>query len=206
MAISVSVNMDSLRILFQLSLADFRERTRRYSFLVTMIGVMFFGYLVITGQYTIQFGEYKSIYNSAWAGSLMAVCSTLMMAIIGFYLVRGSIKRDRLTGVGQIIATTRISGRAYIASKLASNIATLWSMIASLAVLAFLTLVVRNETSEISLWAFISPFVIISLPASIFVASVAVLFDTVRWKRRQYCLLAPGRELCRIGHAYAAVA
>jgi len=118
MAIRVSGRMDRLRILLQLSIADFRERTRRYSFFVTMIGVMFFGYLVITGQYTIQFGEYKSVYNSAWAGSLMAVCSTIMMALIGFYLIRGSIKRDRLTEVGQIIATTQISGRAYIASKL----------------------------------------------------------------------------------------
>lgn len=183
MSMSAGGKMDSLRILFQLSLADFRERTRRYSFLVTMIGVMFFGYLVITGQYTIQFGEYKSVYNSAWAGSLMAVCSTIMMTIIGFYLVRGSIKRDRLTEVGQIIAATQMSGRVYIASKLASNIAALWSMVASLAVLAFITLLIRNDTGEISLWAFIKPFIIISLPASIFVASAAVLFDTVRWLR-----------------------
>ncbi|MFH2056664.1 MAG: hypothetical protein ABIJ61_11945, partial [bacterium] len=175
--------MDSLRILFQLSLADFRERTRRYSFLVTMIGVMFFGYLVITGQYTIQFGEYKALYDSAWAGSLMAVCSTIMMTVIGFYLVRGSIKRDRLTEVGQIIAATRMSGRVYMTSKLVSNIATLWSMIAALAVLAFVTLLIKNETGEISLSAFVSPFPIISLPASILVASVAVFFDAVRWLR-----------------------
>ncbi|MDH4157255.1 MAG: hypothetical protein OEW00_08270 [candidate division Zixibacteria bacterium] len=175
--------MNRLRILFQLSLADFRERTRRYSFLVTMIGVMFFGYLVITGQYTIGFGEYKSVYNSAWAGSLMAVCSSIMMAIIGFYLVRGSIKRDRLTEVGQIIATTKMSGRVYIASKLVSNIAALWLMVVSLAILAFITLLVRNESGEISLWAFVSPFLIVSLPAVIFVSSVAVLFDTVRWLR-----------------------
>jgi len=175
--------MDSLRILFQLSLADFRERTRRYSFLVTMIGVMFFGYLVITGQYTVKFGEYKAIYNSAWAGSVMAVCSSIMMAIAGFYLIRGSIKRDRLTGVGQIIATTRLSGRDYLTSKLLSNIATLWLMIASLAVLALATLLVKNETGTINLWAFVSPFLIISLPASILVASVAVFFDTARWLR-----------------------
>jgi hypothetical protein len=175
--------MDSLRILIQLSLADFRERTRRYSFLVTMIGVMFFGYLVITGQYTVQFGEYIAMYSSAWAGSEMAVCSTIMMAIAGFYLIRGSIKRDRLTEVGQIIATTRLSGRDYMVSKLLSNIATLWLMIASLAVLAFATLLVKNETGTISLWAFASPFLIICLPASILVASVAIFFDTARWLR-----------------------
>ncbi|TFH65376.1 MAG: hypothetical protein E4G91_02730 [Candidatus Zixiibacteriota bacterium] len=175
--------MNRLRILFELSIADFRERTRRYSFLVTMIGVMFFGYLVITGQYTIEFGEYKSVYNAAWAGSLMAVCSTIMMAIIGFYLIRGSIKRDRVTEVGQIIATTQMSGGVYIASKLVSNIATLWLIVTSLAMLAFITLLIRNEAGGVNLWAFASPFFIISLPASIFVASVAVFFDTARWLR-----------------------
>lgn len=175
--------MNKLRILYQLSLADFRERTRRYSFLVTMIGVLFFGYLVITGQYTIQFGEYRSVYNSAWAGSLMAVCSTILMTIVGFYLIRGSIKRDRLTEVGQIIAATQMSGRLYITSKLASNIAALLSMVASLAVLAFVTLLAKNEAGEISLWAFLSPFLIICLPASVFVSSVAVFFDSARWLR-----------------------
>jgi len=85
--------------------------------------------------------------------------------------------------VGQIIAATQMSERVYIASKLLSNIATLWTMVVSLASLAFIMLLIRNETGEIGLWSFISPFLIISLPASIFVASAAVLFDTVRWLR-----------------------
>ncbi len=175
--------MNRLQILFQLGLADFRERTRRYSFLITMIGVMFFGYLVITGQYTIQFGQYRTPYNSAWAGTLMAVCSSVMITIIGFYLVRGSVRRDRVTEVGQIIAATQMSGRLYIASKLASNIATLLLMVTSLAALAFVTLLIKNEAGGVSLRAFVSPFLIISLPTSIFVASVALLFDTARWLR-----------------------
>jgi len=172
-----------LQILYQLSLADFRERKRRYSFLVTMIGATFFGYLVITGKYTIQFGQYKCIYNSAWAGTLMAVCCSIMVTIVGFYLVRGSIKRDRDTKVGQIIATTQMSGRIYITSKLISNTAALLLMVASLAVMAFATLLVKNEMNGISLWAFISPFIIICLPALIFVASISVLFETFRWLR-----------------------
>jgi hypothetical protein len=76
-----------------------------------------------------------------------------------------------------------MSGRAYITSKLVSNIAALWVVVASLAILAFVTLLIRNETGEINPWAFVSPFLVVSLPASIFVASVSVLFDTVRWLR-----------------------
>lgn len=175
--------MDRLHTYLQLSLADFRERTRRSSFLVTLLGVLFFGYLVITGKYTIQFGEYRPVYDSAWAGTAMAVCGSIMLSLVGFYLVRGSIKRDQRTEVGQIIAATPMSRREYMVSKLVSNTIVLWFMIAILAVVAFLTLLIRDESGHIDLADFITPFLIIALPAMLFVASVTVFFDTARWLR-----------------------
>jgi hypothetical protein len=170
-------------IYYQLVLADFRERTRRSGFFVTMLGILFLGYLVITGKYSIQFGEFRPIYDSAWIGSLMAVCSSIILTIFGFYLVKGSIKRDRRTEVGQIIAATPMSNSSYIIAKFASNIIVLWSMIGVLAIVAFFTLLFRNEAGNIDLVAFALPFVIIALPAMVFVASMAVLFDTVKWLR-----------------------
>ncbi len=172
-----------LRSLYQLSLADFRERTRRTGFFVTMLGVLFFSYLVITGKYTVQFGEFRTVYDSTWAGTLMAVCSAIMLVLIGFYLIRGTIARDRRTEVGQIIAATPLRGRKYLLSKFISNIAVLWSMVAALALVAFVTLLFRNESGRIDLWAFALPFLLISLPATVFVAGVAIFFDTVRWLR-----------------------
>ena len=55
--------------LYRLALADFRERTRRYSFLITLLGTLFFGFLVITGKWTVRMGEYRGEYNSAWVGA-----------------------------------------------------------------------------------------------------------------------------------------
>jgi hypothetical protein len=146
-----------------------------------MLGVLFFAYLVITGQYTVQFGEYRSVYDSAWAGTLMAVCSSLMLTLVGFYLTRGTIRRDRRTEVGQIVAATPMSRSAYILSKFASNVVVLWFMLLVLAVVALVTLLFRNEVGYINLGAFASPFLIIALPATVFVASLAVLFDSIRW-------------------------
>ncbi len=175
--------MNSWRRLYQLGLADVRERTRRYSFLVTMLGVLFFSYLVITGKYTVQFGDCRTVYDSTWAGTLMAVCSSIMLTLVGFYLVRGSISRDRKTEVGQIVAATPIGKSTYMISKFLSNAAVLSLMMAVLALVAFITLIFRNEANSLDLWAFVSPFVIIALPAVVFVASVAILFDSVRWLR-----------------------
>ena len=43
----------SLRVLYQMVKADFLERVRRYSFLVTMVGALFFAYGVITEKVTV---------------------------------------------------------------------------------------------------------------------------------------------------------
>ncbi len=175
--------MNRIRALLQLALADFRERTRRYSFLLTMLGVLFFGYLVITGKYTIQFGDLRPVYDSEWAGTLMAVCGGIMLALFGFYLVRGTIRRDRQTEVGQIIGATPISTAAYLMSKLASNFLVLWVIVVMLAVVALLTLLFRNEAASVDMWSFVSPFLLITGPVTVFVAATAILFDTVRWLR-----------------------
>lgn len=169
--------------LWRLSLADIRERTRGYGFLVTMLGILFFGYLVITGKYTVQFGNCRTVYDAAWAGTLMAVCASIMLALAGFYLIKGSITRDRRNGVGQIAAATPVRSLAYLVSKMVSNLAVLWLMTVVLALVAFITLLFRNEADGISLWAFISPFLIITLPATVLVAALALLFDTARWLR-----------------------
>lgn len=175
--------MNKLNVYFQLSLADFRERTRRSSFFVTMLGVLFFAYLVVTGKYTVQFGEFRTIYDATWAGHLMAVCSSIMMTLVGFYLVRGTIRRDQRTEVGQIIAATPISKTEYLISKLISNTVVLAFMTAVLAMVGFVTLLFRNEAASVDPFAFIQPFLMISLPAIIFVSSVTVFFDTVHWLR-----------------------
>ncbi len=183
LAIRDKNRMHKLSVLHQLILADLRERTRRYSFLITMLGVSFFGYLVITGKYTVQFGDMRTVYDSVWAGSVMAVTSSIMVALIGFYLVKGSITHDRRTEVGQIIAATPLGRFAYMTSKLISNMIILWLMIAVLALLAFMMLLFGNEAASLDIYAFSLPFLIISLPTSIFVAAMAVLFDTARWLR-----------------------
>jgi ABC-type transport system involved in multi-copper enzyme maturation permease subunit len=123
-------------MLYPLVAADFRERTRRYSFLITLLGTVFFGFLVITGKWTLRLGEYRGEYNSAWVGSLMASASTCMLAFFGFYLVKNALSRDRQSRVGEILATTPLSNFLYIFSKFVSNLAVLALMAATLAAAA----------------------------------------------------------------------
>lgn len=175
--------MNGPGMLYQLALADFRERTRRYSFLITMLGTVFFGYLVITGKYTLRLGEYRGVYNSAWVGSLMSMACTVMLGIFGFYLIKNSVSRDRHTGVGQILATTQLGNSLYVTAKAISNFAVLVLMTTILAAGAVVMQWLGQAPGEFELWALIAPFLFNCLPVMALVAATAVLFESTRWLR-----------------------
>jgi hypothetical protein len=175
--------MRAVNSLRQLVLADFRERTRRYSFLVMLLGTFFFGYLVITGKYTIRLGEYRGEYNSAWVGSLMASATAVMIGFFGFYLVKNSLGRDRGTGVGQILASTRLGNLAYMATKFISNFAVLGTIAAVLAVAAVVMQLLGHVPDGFDFWALIAPFLFVCTPVLTLVAAAAVLFESVKWMR-----------------------
>jgi hypothetical protein len=175
--------MNHLELVYLLALADFRERTRRYSFLFTLLGTVFFGFLVITGKWTIHLGEYRGEYNSAWVGSLMASASTMMLTVFGFYLVKNSITRDRHTRVGEILAATPLGRWSYIAAKSVSNYAVLAFMTVVLATAAVVMQLFVGVTDDFSLWALVAPFLFLCLPVMTLVAAMAVLFESVRWLR-----------------------
>jgi hypothetical protein len=175
--------MSKLHVLGQMALADFRERTRRYSFLVMLGAVVYLAYLVGSGVYTPTFSGYQGVYNAAWIGASMAVTGTLILCFLGFYCVNSSIQRDRRTGVGVIIAATQVTKGLYIFGKFISNLAVLSVVIAVLVPAAVLIFLAAGIKGGFSLWALLSPFVFLSLPAVAFIAAVAVLFESLKWLR-----------------------
>src|SRR5436305_10011512 len=65
--------------LYQLVRADLLERSRRYSFLVTLGLVLYLGYAANTGQILLRREHYRGILNSAWVGIVMAL-------VVNFFL------------------------------------------------------------------------------------------------------------------------
>jgi len=169
--------------IIQLSLADFRERARRYSFLVTLVAVVYFGYLVGSGIYTPTLSGFRAEYNSAWIAASVALAGTVVMSFFGFYIVNSCIRRDRLTGVGQILATTSISRLRYVWSKYLSNIAVLSLIVAILIVAAPVIYIIKGSPGSLSVWALLSPFLLLAFPAVCFIAGIAVFFESCRWLR-----------------------
>jgi hypothetical protein len=169
--------------LYALAKADFLERVRRYSFLVTLAFAVFVGQAAARGQISLRLGEFVGSPNSAWVGALMALTTTVFLSLAGFYIVSNSIDRDQVTRVGSILAATPMSRFSYMLAKAASNFAVLSAMVAILAVAGVLT-VIFSGFARLELWPLLSPFLFIALPGMALVAAVAVFFEATPVLRR----------------------
>jgi hypothetical protein len=123
----------------------------------------------------------RGIYNSAWIGGAVAIVTSTMLSLPAFYLIKGNIKRDKLTGVGQIIATTPLSKTLYIFGKILGNFLFLSVMVVAIALSAGIMQIIRGEEMVINLWKLLSPFLYIVLPTMFFVSALAVFFETISW-------------------------
>jgi hypothetical protein len=171
--------MSSARVLYHMVRADFLERVRRYSFLLTLGFAVYLGYAVYSGQVTVQLDKYSGVSNSAWLGSVVALVASVWLSLIGFYVVKNSIQRDRQTRVGQILATTPMSKGFYTLSKALSNFAVLALMVLILAIAALVIQLVNGADMHIDAFALLAPIIVFGLSAVAVTAALAVFFESL---------------------------
>jgi len=162
--------------------ADFLQRIRSYYFLIALGVCIFIIYSFVpslTAGYTmVSLGNYRGFYNSAWIGSMVATCVPFF-SLIGFYVVNNAIKRDIDTGVGQIIATTRITRIQYLTGKFTSNFAVLVLILLVIAAMTVVMFLIRGETSHLEPGKLLLPLLILTLPAMFIIAALALFFDSL---------------------------
>lgn len=180
--------MSAFRSLYHLARADFLERVRRTSFLVTLLVIVAVTYFYIPAMDAplyayVNMGGYRPVYNSAWIGLMVSLLMAEFFPLFGFYLVKNTIERDRRTGVGEIIATTPIRKPTYTLGKWLSNMAVFAAVVAVTMLASLVLQFVRGEELGVDLWAMASPFLFVLLPEMAFIAALAVLFECIRWLR-----------------------
>lgn len=170
--------MNRAYVLYEMGKADFLERVRRYSFLLTLAGALYLGYGVATEKIWVMIGnQYRGVYNSAWIGATMAVSCSAFLSLIGFYVVKNSVQRDTETRVGQILAATPMRKSFYALAKTLSNFAVLAFMVVVLMFAAVAMQFWHAEIRELSIWNLCSPFLLLALPAMAMTSAIAVLFE-----------------------------
>lgn len=173
--------MNFLPVLYHIARADFLERVRRPSFFIVLIISLYGGYFFApdadAGYVTVAIGNYRGIYNSAWIGAVFSLMCSTFLSLIGFYLVKNSIARDRETNVAQLLASTRLTGFQYLVGKTLSNFAVLSAVVGALLVTAVVTQLIRAEDTSINLWQIAAPSLIMALPMLLVISAIAVFFE-----------------------------
>jgi len=173
----------TVRRLYHLTRADFLERIRRSSFLIVLALTVWAGYLFVPpkgASYLVLFvGLKRGLYNSSWIGLMFGFIAASHLALLGFFLVKNAIGRDRRTGVGQIIATTPIRKPTYVVGKWLSNLAVLVSILVVMTAMAALMQLIRAEDLTVDLPALVMPIWLMGLPVLTIVAAMAVLFESI---------------------------
>lgn len=170
-----------LAAVLRMARADFQERSRRFSFLVMLAISLYAGYGFLPPNHsayaTLRFAEHRGIYNSAWVGAAIAMLTATFVSLVGYYLVRNAVERDRVTRVGYILAATPISRFEYVLSKMLSNFVVLGSIALAVAVSAGVTQLVRGEDTTLQFTSLLAPYLFLTLPSMLFLAAIAALFE-----------------------------
>jgi hypothetical protein len=171
--------VNSFSPIYAVARADFLQRTRSYSFFLTVLFAVLLGYGAATGKVSIHLGNYRGVYTSAWIGTMVAMVTTCFVSLVGFYIVKNAVERDRRTGVGQILAATPLSKPAYTFGKFLSNFAVLSSMVLILALVAQAMQFFAAEDKRYDFIALLQPFFLLALPTMALTAAVAILFESL---------------------------
>ena len=128
-------------------------------------------------------GHYRGFYSSAWIGMVLAMVSG-WVSLIGFYLVRGTLRRDIETNVWQLLVATPLSRPAYLLAKWCSHMLVLGLIVCAGLVVGLAAQLVRAEDPNLDLLELVKPSLVIALPSLALSAMFAIWFDMVPWLRR----------------------
>lgn len=167
--------------------ADAAERIRRFSFIVTSAAALWAGYIYVPGAnstyHTIVIKGHTGVYNSAFYGATIAALTGGFLALFGFFLVRGAIERDVDCHVDGIVGASPVRKSTFVVSKWLSNAAVLWAVGGFSYLAAMAMQVLRGNALQIEPFAYLIPYLFITVPAMAFVAAVAIAFDLVPFLR-----------------------
>lgn len=166
---------------------DYRQRTRSYSFLITLAISLYIAYTFVpppdAPYTTVRIGTYIGDFNSAWIGHVTAIMTSVFLSLIGFFLVNNSVRKDIDTEVGMIIATTQVSNFRYLMSKVFSNFLVLLTIMSLVLLMSIGVFYYRAAGYELELVEFLKPYCFVTMPALFWIASLAVVAEVLLGRR-----------------------
>jgi hypothetical protein len=163
-----------------LALVEARVRLRRLSTLVTLLGVVALSWLMISdpadGLTLIAVRGARVLYTSAALALGSAALAALVLALAGFYLLRGRVAEDLRSGAGAVIGASRNGGAAFVLGRWCGGVLYLTALVGAFMATVLLCHAVRGE-GPIQPLVYLQTYALVLGPMILFTAGCATLFD-----------------------------
>jgi len=112
------------------------------------------------------FNGFQPVVNSDWVGTMMAVFCTILLTIVGFYLVSNTIRREFVREWVTILATTPVSNLIYLLTNIRQQLPRSDRMHFYLDRDCRRMQLLSSYSGDFSLADLLMPFAVITLPCS----------------------------------------
>ncbi len=161
---------------------DSLQRIRCYQYFMTLVVTLYVASTFVpapdASYSTVNLGNFRPLYNSAWVGTSTAMMTALFMVIIGFFLVEGTIERDAKLNIHTFIKTSAF-GKKYLQMKGLSNVILLSLISLVIFCMTMVMFPIRGEEGSFVFLDFVLPFVLITFPTVVFVGYYSVIIEVV---------------------------
>lgn len=170
--------MPSLRAIYHIATTNLLVRLRDRRFLAVAAGGVYLGHLVVTGDIELALANqnYRGAENTAWIGTLMSLTASIAVLLFGFYLVTGTLERDRQARLGRLIASSPAGSIAYLIGTWVGNALFLLCLVGVMAASAAVLLILRGHGAP-HLPSLLAPFALFSGPVATLTAALALAFE-----------------------------
>ncbi|WP_395007803.1 hypothetical protein [Undibacterium sp.] len=174
--------MQTFQLLQVLSMNEVRLRMRRLSTLVAVMAMIAISWAMIvdpkTGSSLMAINQARVLYTSSALAMGSASMLSFLMALIGFFLVRGRIVEDIRSGIGCVIAATPVSNGLFLFSRWLGGVIYMFALI-MVAMCSIMVLHALRGDGPIQVLVYLQTYLLVLVPMIVFAVSAAILFDSV---------------------------
>ncbi|QAU14095.1 hypothetical protein EKH57_16105 [Halorubrum sp. BOL3-1] len=171
------------RRVYHVARTDLIARLRSRKLLAFLAIVIYVGYLINSGSfgvfYTVDDGpSINGALTSHMAGLNAGIAGSAVILLAGFYVLRGTVERDERHGHAPILSSSQTSRAVYLFGKLVSNV-TVGVMTATVLGGAAVVNHALHGVGPTDPVAIVWPVFVMTVPLTVFVGAVALLFGTI---------------------------
>lgn len=170
-----------LQLMKVLCTNEVRLRTRRLSTLLAVMAMIAISWAMIvdpkTGSTLMSINNSRVLYTSSALAMGSASLLSFLLALIGFYLVRGRIVEDIRSGIGSVIAATPVGNALFLFSRWLGGVAYMLLLV-MVAMCSIMVLQAVRGDGPIQIGVYLQTYLLVLGPMVFFAVGAAILFDS----------------------------